>query len=78
MTCPWCSGWARVVDSRETKTGVRRRRECTACERRFSTREVLFDDEQCRTVFDLELAATIEDGRIVLRSSPRPTPRGGS
>jgi transcriptional repressor NrdR len=42
MTCPFCSHLQdRVVDSRETKEGdvVRRRRECLACQRRFTTYE---------------------------------------
>jgi transcriptional repressor NrdR len=42
MTCPFC-GHAedKVVDSRESKEGevIRRRRECLACERRFTTYE---------------------------------------
>ncbi len=42
MTCPFC-GHPRdkVVDSRESKEGdvIRRRRECLACERRFTTYE---------------------------------------
>ena len=42
MTCPFCGNLEdRVVDSRETKEGdvVRRRRECLACQRRFTTYE---------------------------------------
>jgi transcriptional repressor NrdR len=42
MTCPFCGHIEdRVVDSRETKEGdvVRRRRECLACQRRFTTYE---------------------------------------
>jgi transcriptional repressor NrdR len=42
MTCPFCGHLEdRVVDSRETKEGdvVRRRRECLACQRRFTTYE---------------------------------------
>jgi transcriptional repressor NrdR len=42
MTCPFCGHLQdRVVDSRETKEGdvVRRRRECLACQRRFTTYE---------------------------------------
>lgn len=44
MKCPFC-GHAedRVVDSRESKEGesIRRRRECAACEKRFTTYERL-------------------------------------
>lgn len=42
MKCPFCSHLQdKVVDSRETKEGdtIRRRRECLACERRFTTYE---------------------------------------
>jgi transcriptional repressor NrdR len=42
MKCPFCNHLAdKVVDSRETKEGdtIRRRRECLACERRFTTYE---------------------------------------
>lgn len=42
MICPFCGhGDNRVVDSREVRDGaeIRRRRECTGCERRFTTYE---------------------------------------
>ena len=42
MRCPFCSHLQdKVVDSRESKEGeaIRRRRECLACERRFTTYE---------------------------------------
>ncbi|MGC8792251.1 MAG: transcriptional regulator NrdR [Bryobacteraceae bacterium] len=42
MICPYCGHRQdRVVDSRESKEGdvVRRRRQCLACERRFTTYE---------------------------------------
>jgi transcriptional repressor NrdR len=42
VKCPFCSHLQdKVVDSRETKEGdtIRRRRECLACERRFTTYE---------------------------------------
>jgi transcriptional repressor NrdR len=42
VTCPFCGHMEdRVVDSREAKEGdvVRRRRECLACQRRFTTYE---------------------------------------
>lgn len=42
MNCPFCSHKQdKVVDSRESKEGdvIRRRRECLACERRFTTYE---------------------------------------
>ncbi len=42
MRCPFCADEDnRVIDSRlgPERTEIRRRRECTACERRFTTRE---------------------------------------
>jgi len=42
VTCPFCGHREdRVIDSRESKEGdvIRRRRECTKCERRFTTYE---------------------------------------
>src|SRR5947207_13538146 len=42
MRCPFCGhGEDRVVDSRESREGdvIRRRRECTQCERRFTSYE---------------------------------------
>ena len=46
MRCPWCNADAdKVVDSRPADSGmsVRRRRECTACHRRFTTFERVED-----------------------------------
>ncbi|HXZ99392.1 MAG TPA: transcriptional regulator NrdR [Candidatus Binatia bacterium] len=40
MRCPFCqSADSKVVDSRDTESGVRRRRECLSCGRRFTTYE---------------------------------------
>ena len=42
MTCPFCGHREdKVIDSRESKEGdsIRRRRECLACQRRFTTYE---------------------------------------
>lgn len=41
MDCPYCGGSSRVVDSRPISDGVRRRRQCQKCERRFTTHERL-------------------------------------
>jgi transcriptional repressor NrdR len=46
MRCPWCGADDdRVVDSRPADGGssIRRRRQCNACERRFSTYERIED-----------------------------------
>ena len=41
MRCPFCRGDTRVVDTREVGNDIRRRRECTACQQRFTTYERL-------------------------------------
>lgn len=42
MICPFCkTDNDKVVDSRVSGTSIRRRRECTACGRRFTTREYI-------------------------------------
>lgn len=39
MQCPYCGSDSQVVDSRVTSDGVRRRRSCNRCKRRFTTYE---------------------------------------
>jgi transcriptional repressor NrdR len=40
MQCPYCGhDTSRVVDTRATGDGIRRRRECLACHKRFTTYE---------------------------------------
>jgi transcriptional repressor NrdR len=40
MRCPYCGGSeSRVIDSRSTGEGIRRRRQCPACSARFTTYE---------------------------------------
>ena len=44
MRCPFCSCEdSKVIDSRPTDEGerIRRRRECTSCQKRFTTYEVI-------------------------------------
>ncbi len=42
MNCPYCGHYdSRVIDSRDVNDGIRRRRQCLACERRFTTYERL-------------------------------------
>ena len=44
MKCPFCSDQeSKVVDSRHSEDGlsIRRRRECLACQRRFTTYEIV-------------------------------------
>ena len=46
MECPTCGGSTRVVDSRATEDGaIRRRRQCSRCEHRFTTYERLAELE---------------------------------
>ena len=44
MRCPACEAKTRVLETRETRRGPRRRHECQACGHRFSTLEILLDD----------------------------------
>lgn len=41
MQCPYCTGDSNVTETRVTADGLRRRRVCTACKRRFTTYEKL-------------------------------------
>jgi transcriptional repressor NrdR len=55
MQCPFCgSGDSRVIDTRDAEGGIRRRRECQGCERRFTTYE---------RVAPLRLMVAKRDGR---------------
>ncbi|KAA0253798.1 MAG: transcriptional repressor NrdR [Acidobacteria bacterium] len=57
MRCPFCGNLEdRVVDSRESREGdvIRRRRECVACERRFTSYE---------KVEEIPLLVVKQDGR---------------
>lgn len=55
MKCPFCaSPNSRVVDTRSAESGIRRRRECEDCERRFTTYE---------RVAPLRLMVIKQDGR---------------
>lgn len=69
MRCPYCQGTEdRVVDSRSSREGgaVRRRRECLACSRRYTTYEYV-EERQLQVV---KRDGTIEsfDRRKLLRS----------
>ena len=41
MQCPYCGGDSSVTETRVTADGMRRRRVCTVCKRRFTTYEKL-------------------------------------
>lgn len=81
MRCPFCQrSDARVVDSREVREGteIRRRRECQACGRRFTTYErvdevpaAVVKRDGRREVFDREKLLT----GLVKACEKRPIPR---
>jgi transcriptional repressor NrdR len=55
MKCPFCASTnSRVIDTRSAEGGIRRRRECEDCERRFTTYE---------RVAPLRLMVIKQDGR---------------
>jgi len=55
MKCPFCASTnSRVIDTRDAEGGIRRRRECDECERRFTTYE---------RVAPLRLMVVKRDGR---------------
>jgi len=39
MECPYCKGASKVTDKRNSPEGIRRRRECLKCKKRFTTYE---------------------------------------
>ncbi|HKZ33647.1 MAG TPA: transcriptional regulator NrdR [Candidatus Nanoarchaeia archaeon] len=41
MKCPYCAGRTKVTDKRDSPEGIRRRRECLKCKKRFTTYEKL-------------------------------------
>ena len=44
MICPKCGGQSKVIESRETKNGKRRREECVLCHHRFSTLVIMKEE----------------------------------
>ena len=66
MRCPYCgSSDSRVTDSRNVENGIRRRRECLDCQRRFTTYErihtaalVVIKRDNRREEFDREKLAS--------------------
>jgi len=46
MECPYCSNKAlKVTDKRESPNGIRRRRECLKCKKRFTTYEKIIQHD---------------------------------
>ena len=51
MNCIYCGFYdTRVKDSRVIKKGVRRRRECQKCKKRFTTYEIAKEDDNCKKI----------------------------
>ena len=81
MTCPYCSrGDSKVVDSRDSGDGVRRRRECLACASRFTT----YERVQTRAMTIVKRDGRREEfdrdklyASIVKACAKRPLPVGG-
>ena len=82
MRCPYCGNLEdRVVDSRESREGdvIRRRRECTGCERRFTSYEKI--EEQPFTVVKRDQRREPYNREKLMRGLEiacikRPIPRG--
>ncbi len=45
MECPYCGGKTKVTDKRRSPRGIRRRRECLKCKKRFTTYEKIAKSE---------------------------------
>ena len=84
MTCPRCHGVTRVVDSREARESVRRRRACRACGHRFTSHEVAAEhvaaDRERVAAALRQLAVTLDATAELLRQTSdlltTPEPRG--
>jgi len=70
MTCPKCQSEAiKVINSRPSAEGQRRRRKCLVCDERFSTVEILAEEALREYLIvcaaDGEVLAVISDGEII-------------
>lgn len=45
MECPYCSTKTKVTDKRDSHKGIRRRRECLKCKKRFTTHEKIIQHD---------------------------------
>lgn len=75
ITCPKCKQvGCRVVDSRASGDGVRRRRLCNSCKFRFSTMEEAIGGEGPRKqVVDIQaVAKRLDDAKMSLLGKERP------
>lgn len=65
MKCPYCQRPSKVVDSRPMPDGIRRRRQCEGCGRRFTTHERLAPVEVRVTKAGDRPAEEFDPGKIV-------------
>ena len=80
MSCPYCGHTdSKVIDSRDAGDGVRRRRECLNCERRFTTYEYV----QMRTMMVVKRDGRREEfqreklfSSLAMACAKRPLPVG--
>lgn len=82
MKCPFCThSEDKVIDSRESKEGdaIRRRRQCLACERRFTTYEkideipyMVVKKDGRREKFERQKSSTASSKPV--KNAPSPSP----
>jgi hypothetical protein len=66
MRCPKCYVRTKVIDSRESGMGTRRRHGCPKCEERFTTKEVLADtSSELKLPLEYREVGKSGDGRTV-------------
>jgi len=65
VKCPYCQRSSKVVDSRPMPDGIRRRRQCEGCGRRFTTHERLAPVEVRVTKARDRPAEEFDPGKIV-------------
>jgi hypothetical protein len=70
MNCIQCGSDTKVTDSRPSKDGIRRRRECKKCNHRFTTREYIIKDAE-ESESNTDLSATINGSVISLEAANR-------
>jgi transcriptional regulator NrdR family protein len=72
MKCPFChSEETMVTDSRPTESSVRRRRECQACRRRFTTHEMVMEDGARFVPVRTDKLRKLEDMALGMMSAAR-------
>ena len=71
MNCMKCESDTKVIDSRPSKDGIRRRRVCKKCGHRFTTREYVI---KAAEETDSDLSATITGSVISLETANRGCP----